>query len=64
MQQTKIAIRALTPWLSSSAGLKYTCRIIAVAIQVTGGGSGVGIAALINGTTDIATSAGPLNHWG
>ncbi len=25
-----------------------------VAIQVTGGGSGTGIAALINGTTDIA----------
>jgi phosphate transport system substrate-binding protein len=27
------------------------------AIQVTGGGSGVGIAALINGTTDIANSS-------
>jgi phosphate transport system substrate-binding protein len=29
-------------------------------IQVTGGGSGVGIAALINGTTDIATSSRPI----
>jgi len=27
------------------------------AIQVTGGGSGVGIAALINGTTDIANAS-------
>ena len=30
------------------------------AIQVTGGGSGVGIAALINGTTDIAASSRPI----
>jgi phosphate transport system substrate-binding protein len=29
-------------------------------IQVTGGGSGVGIAALINGTTDIAESSRPM----
>ena len=28
-----------------------------LSIQVTGGGSGVGIAALINGTTDIAESS-------
>ncbi len=31
-----------------------------VAIQVTGGGSGVGIAALINGTTDIAEASRPI----
>lgn len=30
------------------------------AIQVTGGGSGVGLSALINGSTDIATSSRPL----
>lgn len=30
------------------------------AIQVTGGGSGTGIAALINGTTDIANSSRPI----
>ncbi|MCM8775434.1 MAG: PstS family phosphate ABC transporter substrate-binding protein [Candidatus Omnitrophica bacterium] len=30
------------------------------AIQVTGGGSGVGIAALINGTTDIANASRPI----
>jgi phosphate transport system substrate-binding protein len=29
-------------------------------IQVTGGGSGVGLAALINGTTDIAESSRPM----
>lgn len=29
-------------------------------IQVTGGGSGVGIAALINGTTDVANSSRPI----
>lgn len=29
-------------------------------VQVTGGGSGVGIAALINGTTDIAASSRPI----
>ncbi|PYU91271.1 MAG: phosphate-binding protein [Acidobacteria bacterium] len=31
-----------------------------VTIQVTGGGSGTGIAALINGTTDIAESSRPM----
>jgi phosphate transport system substrate-binding protein len=31
-----------------------------VKIQVTGGGSGVGLAALINGTTDIAESSRPM----
>jgi phosphate transport system substrate-binding protein len=31
-----------------------------VAIQVTGGGSGVGIASLINGTTDIANASRPI----
>jgi len=30
------------------------------AIQVTGGGSGVGLAALINGTTDIANASRPI----
>ncbi len=32
------------------------------AIQVTGGGSGTGIAALINGTTDIANSSRPIKE--
>lgn len=34
----------------------------ATSIQVTGGGSGVGITALINGTTDIATSSRPMKQ--
>jgi len=33
-----------------------------VSIQVTGGGSGVGLAALINGTTDIANSSRPIKQ--
>lgn len=33
-----------------------------VTIQVTGGGSGVGIASLINGTTDIANSSRPIKQ--
>lgn len=32
-----------------------------VTIQVTGGGSGTGISALINGTTDICNSSRPMN---
>jgi phosphate transport system substrate-binding protein len=34
----------------------------AVAIQVTGGGSGVGITALINGTTDICNASRPMKQ--
>jgi phosphate transport system substrate-binding protein len=34
----------------------------AAAIQVTGGGSGVGITALINGTTDICNSSRPMKQ--
>ncbi len=33
-----------------------------VAIQVTGGGSGTGVAALINGTTDIANASRPIKE--
>src|SRR5690242_21548860 len=32
----------------------------ATKVQVTGGGSGVGLSALINGTTDIAMSSRPM----
>ena len=31
-------------------------------VQVTGGGSGTGIAALINGTTDICMASRPMKH--
>jgi phosphate transport system substrate-binding protein len=43
-----LAQRWAETWMKSSASRK---------VQVTGGGSGTGIAALINGTTDIATSS-------
>lgn len=38
----------------------YMKQFPEASIQVTGGGSGVGIAALINGTTDIANSSRPI----
>ncbi len=38
----------------------YMKKNSGVTIQVTGGGSGVGIAALINGTTDIAEASRPM----
>lgn len=38
----------------------YMARNPGKTIQVTGGGSGVGIAALINGTTDIAAASRPI----
>ena len=40
----------------------YMTKNPATAIQVTGGGSGVGLSALINGSTDIATSSRPLKQ--
>lgn len=40
----------------------YMSKNPATAIQVTGGGSGVGLSALINGSTDIATSSRPLKQ--
>lgn len=38
----------------------YMSKNPSASIQVTGGGSGTGISALINGTTDIANSSRPL----
>jgi phosphate transport system substrate-binding protein len=38
----------------------FMARNPGAVIQVTGGGSGVGIAALINGTTDIAAASRPI----
>jgi phosphate transport system substrate-binding protein len=38
----------------------YMSKNPSTAIQVTGGGSGVGISALINGATDIANSSRPI----
>ncbi|HOW88060.1 MAG TPA: PstS family phosphate ABC transporter substrate-binding protein [Candidatus Omnitrophota bacterium] len=40
----------------------YMQKNAGATIQVTGGGSGVGIAALINGTTDLANSSRPIKE--
>ncbi len=40
----------------------YMAKNPGISIQVTGGGSGTGIAALINGTTDIAESSRPMRE--
>jgi phosphate transport system substrate-binding protein len=39
---------------------RYMAKNSSVSIQVTGGGSGTGISALINGTTDICNSSRPM----
>ena len=62
MQQTKITVKGSDTMviLAQRWAEIYMKKNPAVAIQVTGGGSGVGIAALINGTTDIASSSRPI----
>jgi phosphate transport system substrate-binding protein len=62
MQQTKITVKGSDTLviLAQRWAEIYMKKNPAVSIQVTGGGSGVGIAALINGTTDIATSSRPI----
>ena len=62
VQQTKITVKGSDTMviLSQRWAEIYMKDNPAVSIQVTGGGSGVGIAALINGTTDIATSSRPI----
>ncbi len=41
---------------------EYMAKHPEVTVQVTGGGSGVGISALINGTTDIANASRPMKQ--
>jgi phosphate transport system substrate-binding protein len=41
---------------------EYMAKHPDVTVQVTGGGSGVGLSALINGTTDIANSSRPIKN--
>ena len=40
----------------------YMAKNSNVTLQVTGGGSGVGISALINGTTDICNASRPMKN--
>ncbi len=64
MQQTKITVKGSDTMviLAQRWAEIYMKNNPAAAIQVTGGGSGVGIAALINGTTDMATSSRPIKQ--
>ncbi len=41
---------------------EYMSKTPGVTIQVTGGGSGTGISALINGTTDVANASRPMKR--
>ncbi len=62
LQQTKITVKGSDTMviLAQRWAEIYMNKNTAVSIQVTGGGSGVGLAALINGTTDIANSSRPI----
>ena len=62
MAQTKITVKGSDTMviLAQRWAELYMKQHPEISIQVTGGGSGVGIAALINGTTDIANSSRPI----
>ena len=62
VQQNKITIKGSDTMviLAQRWAELYMKQHPETSIQVTGGGSGVGIAALINGTTDIANSSRPI----
>jgi len=62
MQQIKITVKGSDTMviLSQRWAEIYMNKYPSASIQVTGGGSGVGLAALINGTTDIANSSRPI----
>jgi phosphate transport system substrate-binding protein len=59
MTQTKITVKGSDTMviLAQRWAELYMKQHPEISIQVTGGGSGVGLAALINGTTDIANSS-------
>jgi phosphate transport system substrate-binding protein len=61
-QQAKITVKGSDTMviLAQKWAELYMKKNSAVSIQVTGGGSGVGITALINGTTDICNSSRPM----
>jgi phosphate transport system substrate-binding protein len=63
-QETKITVKGSDTMviLSQKWAELYMKKNPAVSVQVTGGGSGVGITALINGTTDICNSSRPMKQ--
>lgn len=64
IMQTKITVKGSDTMviLAQRWAELYMKQHSEISIQVTGGGSGVGIAALINGTTDIANSSRPIKQ--
>jgi phosphate transport system substrate-binding protein len=63
-QQTKITVKGSDTMviLAQKWAELYMKKNPSATIQVTGGGSGVGITALINGTTDICNSSRPMKQ--
>jgi phosphate transport system substrate-binding protein len=64
MEQSKITVKGSDTMviLAQKWAELYMKKNSSVTIQVTGGGSGVGITALINGTTDICNSSRPMKQ--
>jgi phosphate transport system substrate-binding protein len=64
VEQSKITVKGSDTMviLAQKWAELYMKQNPSVAIQVTGGGSGVGITALINGTTDICNSSRPMKQ--
>jgi phosphate transport system substrate-binding protein len=62
LTQSKITVKGSDTMviLSQRWAETYMGKTPGASIQVTGGGSGVGLAALINGTTDIANASRPI----
>jgi phosphate transport system substrate-binding protein len=63
-EQSKITVKGSDTMviLAQKWAEMYMKQNPATSVQVTGGGSGVGITALINGTTDIANSSRPMKQ--
>ena len=64
MQQAKVTVKGSDTMviLAQKWAELYMKKNPAANIQVTGGGSGVGITALINGTTDICNASRPMKQ--
>ncbi|MCJ7447583.1 MAG: phosphate ABC transporter substrate-binding protein [Bacteroidales bacterium] len=64
VEQSKITVKGSDTMviLAQKWAELYMKQNPATSVQITGGGSGVGITALINGTTDIANSSRPMKQ--